>query len=73
MHEPLGDKRRKQIEAAGVSEVPPGSIPSSYFYDKDKRAEWVQAVKEGREEQLRIENWMREHAGSALKLEGKAQ
>ncbi len=71
MHEPLGDKRRRQLEAAGPGEVPPGSIPSSYFYNKDKRAEWVQAVKEGREEQLRIENWMREHSGAALKLEGK--
>src|SRR5205814_6964945 len=71
MHEPLGDKRRRQIEAEGVPAVPPGSIPSSYFYNKAKRAEWEQAVKEGREEQLRIENWMREHAGAALKLEAK--
>ena len=71
MHEPLGDRRRKQIEAEGAPAVPPGSIPSSYFYNKAKRAEWEQAVKEGREEQLRIENWMREHAGAALKLEAK--
>jgi len=71
MHEPLGEKRRKQLEAEEPSPVPPGSIPSSYFYNKAKRAEWEQAVKEGREEQLRIENWMREHAGAALKLEAK--
>src|SRR5437867_2149124 len=70
MHEPLGDKRRKQLEADGPAAIPPGSIPSSYFYNKAKRAEWEQAVKEGREEQLRIENWMREHAGAELKLEG---
>jgi NADH-quinone oxidoreductase subunit B len=71
MHEPLGEKRRKQIEAADAPAVPPGSIPSSYFYNKAKRAEWEQAVKEGREEQLRIENWMREHSAGPLKLEGK--
>ena len=71
MHEPLGDRRRKQIEAEGAPAVPPGSIPSSYFYNKAKRAEWEQAVKEGREEQLRIENWMREHSAGALRLEDK--
>jgi NADH-quinone oxidoreductase subunit B len=71
MHEPLGDKRRVQLEAAEPSATPPGSIPSSYFYNKAKRAEWEQAAREGREEQLRIENWMREHAGAALRLEGK--
>src|SRR5438046_2847971 len=47
MHEPLGDKRRKQIEAAGEPAVRPGSIPSSYFYNKAKRAERAQAVQEG--------------------------
>ena len=71
MHEPLGDRRRVQMEAVEPSATPPGSIPSSYFYNKAKRAEWEQAAKEGREEQLRIENWMREHSGAALKLEGK--
>ena len=30
-----------------------------YRADKARSAEWTQAVKEGREEQLRIENWMR--------------
>jgi NADH-quinone oxidoreductase subunit B len=71
MHEPLGDRRRRQLEAQDAPAVPPGSIPSSYFYDKAKRAEWIEAAKEGREEQLRIENWMREHSAGALKLEGK--
>jgi NADH-quinone oxidoreductase subunit B len=69
MHEPLGEKRRVQLESAEPSATPPGSIPSSYFYDKAKRAEWEQAAREGREEQLRIENWMREHSGAALKLD----
>src|SRR5918995_1893272 len=40
--------------------VAPGSMPSSYRSDKAKRAEWTQAVREGREEQLRIEKWMHE-------------
>jgi NADH-quinone oxidoreductase subunit B len=74
MHEPLGEKRRLQLEAAHAEHPPvvePGAMPSSYFYNKAKRAEWEQAVKEGREEQLRIENWMREHSAGALKLEGK--
>jgi NADH-quinone oxidoreductase subunit B len=43
-----------------VPEVAPGSMPSSYRSDKAKRAEWTQAVREGREEQLRIEKWMQE-------------
>jgi NADH-quinone oxidoreductase subunit B len=76
MHEPLGERRRLQIEAAHAERPPvvePGAMPSSYFYNKAKRAEWEQATKEGREEQLRIENWMRERAGNALKLEGKNQ
>jgi NADH-quinone oxidoreductase subunit B len=34
-------------------------MPSSYRADKVRREEWTQAVKEGREEQLRIENWMK--------------
>ncbi len=46
-------------------------MPSSYRYDKAQRAQWEQAAKDGREEQLRIENWMRERAGGALRLEGK--
>jgi NADH-quinone oxidoreductase subunit B len=74
MHEPLGEKRRQQLEAAHAEHPPvvePGAMPSSYFYNKVKRAEWEQAVKEGREEQLRIENWMREHSAGPLRLEGK--
>ena len=63
MAEPLGDRRRKMIAAAeakhGKQVVAPGAVPSSYAVDKVRRAEWIQAVKEGREEQLRIENWMR--------------
>jgi len=39
--------------------VAPGAMPSSYRADKVRSAEWTQAVKEGREEQLRIENWMK--------------
>jgi NADH-quinone oxidoreductase subunit B len=63
MAEPLGDRRRKMIAAQGEKHgkavVAPGSMPSSYVYDRARRAEWEQAVREGREEQLRIENWMR--------------
>ncbi|MFC0526799.1 NuoB/complex I 20 kDa subunit family protein [Phytohabitans kaempferiae] len=64
MHEPLGANGRKMLEArkarGDVPVVPPGSMPSSYHSDKAKRAEWTQAVREGREEQLRIEKWMQE-------------
>ena len=45
-------------ERGDVPVVPYGSMPSSYRNDKARRAEWTQAVREGREEQLRIENWM---------------
>jgi NADH-quinone oxidoreductase subunit B len=68
MHEPLGDKRRRAIEAQeardGAPVVAPGAMPSSYRFDKRRKAEWIQAVKEGREEQLRIENWMHDMATS---------
>ncbi len=62
MAEPLGGKRPRatQDQAAGV--VAPGSVPSSYRFDKAKRAEWIEAMKEGREEQLRIRKWMEERA-----------
>src|SRR3990170_1997137 len=64
MHEPLGANGRKMLEArvarGDVPAVAPGSMPSSYRSDKAKRAEWTQAVREGREEQLRIEKWMQE-------------
>jgi NADH-quinone oxidoreductase subunit B len=46
-------------EKYGKPVVAPGSMPSSYRVDKARRAEWTKAVAEGREEQLRIENWMR--------------
>jgi NADH-quinone oxidoreductase subunit B len=66
MHEPLGDKRRRAIEAKierdGPPVVAPGAMPSSYRFDKARRAEWTRAVAQGREEQLRIQNWMEERA-----------
>jgi NADH-quinone oxidoreductase subunit B len=62
MAEPLGDRRRRTIEAKAARgdgpRVAPGSMPSSYRFDKARRTEWEKAVAEGREEQLRIENWM---------------
>jgi NADH-quinone oxidoreductase subunit B len=62
-HEPLGANGRKMLAArqarGDVPVVAPGSMPSSYRSDKTRRAEWEQAVREGREEQLRIENWMK--------------
>jgi NADH-quinone oxidoreductase subunit B len=60
MAEPLGDKRRAQLEAAGAPRV--GTIPSSYRYNRKKRREWVEAEAAGTQEQLRIEKWMREGA-----------
>jgi NADH-quinone oxidoreductase subunit B len=63
MHEPLGDRRRKMIEARGDRPVvPPGAMPSSYRFDPERRAEWVKAAAQGREEQLRIEEWMADRA-----------
>jgi NADH-quinone oxidoreductase subunit B len=73
MHEPLGANGRKMLEArqarGDVPVVPYGSMPSSYRSDKARRAEWTQAVREGREEQLRIENWMnaQNHIGGGVK------
>jgi NADH-quinone oxidoreductase subunit B len=64
LHEPLGDNGRKMLEqrkAQGdVPVVAPGAMPSSYRSDSDRRRQWEKAVREGREEQLRIENWMRD-------------
>jgi NADH-quinone oxidoreductase subunit B len=66
MHEPLGEKRRLAIEARierdGPPVVAPGAMPSSYRFDKAKKAEWTKAVAQGREEQLRIQKWMEERA-----------
>jgi NADH-quinone oxidoreductase subunit B len=63
MAQPLGPNGRKMLEARRAEGklpiVAPGAMPSSYRVDKVRRAEWTQAVKEGREEQLRIENWMK--------------
>jgi NADH-quinone oxidoreductase subunit B len=62
MYEPLGENGRKMLEerqARGeVPSVAPGTMPSSYRVDSQRRQEWEKAVREGREEQLRIENWM---------------
>jgi NADH-quinone oxidoreductase subunit B len=61
---PLGARRVKAIEAKhareGAPVVAPGAMPSSYRFDKARKAEWIKAVSEGREEQLRIENWMKD-------------
>jgi NADH-quinone oxidoreductase subunit B len=66
MHEPINDRRREQLEAARLAgrgpAVPPGATPSSWRFNKARKAQWAQAVAEGREEQLRIENWMERHA-----------
>src|SRR6186997_1830349 len=63
MAAPLGPNGRKMLEARKAEgkapEVDPWDVPSSYRVDKTRRAEWIRAVKEGREEQLRIENWMK--------------
>jgi NADH-quinone oxidoreductase subunit B len=63
MAAPLGPNGRKMLEArraeGTLPVVAPGAMPSSYRADQARRAEWTQAVKEGREEQLRIENWMK--------------
>jgi NADH-quinone oxidoreductase subunit B len=66
MHEPLGEKRRRALEAReardGAPVVRPGAMPSSYRFDKARRAEWTKAAAQGREEQLRIQKWMEERA-----------
>jgi NADH-quinone oxidoreductase subunit B len=67
MAEPLGDRRRATYEERLAKEtasgaVPPGSMPSSYRFDKERREQWLAAAAEGREEQLRIENWMIDRA-----------
>jgi NADH-quinone oxidoreductase subunit B len=64
MAEPLGPRRQRAIEAQearhGAPIVAAGAMPSSYRFNKAKKAEWIKAVAEGREEQLRIENWMKD-------------
>jgi NADH-quinone oxidoreductase subunit B len=63
LHTPLGEKRRLELEKEPPPIVKVGSMPSSYRFNKEKRKQWTEAVAEGREEQLRIENWMKERAG----------
>jgi NADH-quinone oxidoreductase subunit B len=62
MNEPLGAGGRRMLEArrenGELSVVAPGAMPSSYRSDPQRRRAWEKAVREGREEQLRIENWM---------------
>jgi NADH-quinone oxidoreductase subunit B len=64
MAEPLGPRRQRAIEAKvareGAPVVAAGAMPSSYRFNKERKAEWIKAVAEGREEQLRIENWMKD-------------
>jgi NADH-quinone oxidoreductase subunit B len=61
-HEPLGERRRAQLEADAATgrgpAVRPGTTPSSWRFDKARRVEWERAAAEGREEQLRIEGWL---------------
>jgi NADH-quinone oxidoreductase subunit B len=63
MHQPLGPNGRKMLaareERGDVPAVAWGAMPSSYRSDKARAAQWEKAVREGREEQLRIENWMK--------------
>jgi len=62
LHEPLGAGGRKMLaerrERGDLPLVAPGAMPSSYRSDPERRRQWEKAVREGREEQLRIENWM---------------
>ena len=60
LHEPLGEKRREQKEAKEQPLVKPGAMPSSYFFNKQKKKQWLEAAKNGTTEQLRIKNWMAE-------------
>src|SRR3712207_4765963 len=49
MAEPLGDRRRKMIEAREKPVVAPGAMPSSYRHNKQLRAEWEKAAAQGPE------------------------
>ena len=53
-HEPLGDKRRQALADLPEPVIKPGAMPSSYRFDKQRKKEWTEAVKDGTEEQLRI-------------------
>ncbi|MBA3488663.1 MAG: NADH-quinone oxidoreductase subunit B [Longispora sp.] len=63
MHEPLGEKRRLQLAEKPAPIVKIGSMPSSYRFNKAKNKQWTDAVRAGTQEQLRIENWMKERSG----------
>jgi NADH-quinone oxidoreductase subunit B len=58
-HEPLGAKRALALAQAGADTQRYGVTPSSFRFDRTKRAQWEQAAAEGREEQLRIESGYR--------------
>jgi NADH-quinone oxidoreductase subunit B len=60
MAEPLGDRRRKVVEARPASVVPAGAMPSSYRFNPKLREQWLRAAEQGVEEQVRIRNWMEE-------------
>jgi NADH-quinone oxidoreductase subunit B len=68
--EPLGDRRRKaiaaRVEREGAPVVAAGAMPSSYRFNPERRKQWEQAAAIGREEQLRIENWMKARNGGVL-------
>jgi NADH-quinone oxidoreductase subunit B len=56
-HEPLGDKRRTALEAARTKDPDayrPGSTPSSWRFDTERKAAWEKATADGTSEQLRI-------------------
>jgi len=52
--EPLGEKRRQALADLPEPLIKPGAMPSSYRFDKQRKKEWTEAVKDGTEEQLRI-------------------
>lgn len=63
MNEGLGEKRRAQIEAKKAETNPkldPSQIPASIRYNKELRQQWEEAVRNGQEEQFRIERNIRE-------------
>ncbi|GAB3997528.1 hypothetical protein GCM10029992_20660 [Glycomyces albus] len=53
-HEPLGEKRRAALAELPEPVVKPGSMPSSYRFDKRRKKEWIEAAEAGTQEQLRI-------------------
>jgi NADH-quinone oxidoreductase subunit B len=62
MAEPLGERGRRLHAAKGAPAIAPGAMPSSYRFDPARKAKWVKAAAQGREEQLRIEEWMADRA-----------